>query len=314
MKVAITGISSRFAEELVSLLERDDNITHILGIDRMKPKVVSPKITFAKRDVRDRAILQDMKGYDAIVHLAFVYLPPIPRFKEVYSINVDGSRNVFNCAREAGVRKIVYASSVASYGAFPDNPMPIKEDHPLRLMEPPFYYNETKFRVEKLLDVLEGESPETNITRIRACTVTGRYFSPILSRRLQINPSLAVPMQFVWVDDVVQAFYLALQKEARGAFNIAGDNPLSWREINAQTGAVSVPVPYHLTHLLVKTFFKLRLQKRLPPGWLRMSRYPIVVDCEKAKASFGWKPRYDTRGAVLQWYGHSVRGHGIKQA
>jgi len=105
----------------------DDNITEILGLDIVEPKYESPKIIFKNRDVRDEKISDDLKGYDAIIHLAFI-VAPIKNQKKAYSINVEGSENVFNCAVKAGLEKIVHASSVATYGSFPDNPIPITEE------------------------------------------------------------------------------------------------------------------------------------------------------------------------------------------
>ncbi len=300
MRVAISGISSRFAADLVAALEQDGRVTQIVGLDRVAPRSLSPKVTFYRRDIRDPAIAEAIRGCDTLVHLAFVFLPPIPPLKEVYAINVEGSRNVFSAAARTGVRKIVYASSVASYGAFPDNPVPITEDHPLRLMTPPFYYNETKLRVERMLDELEQASPDLTITRLRFCTVAGRYPTPVLRRKIFATPSLDVPMQFVWVDDLVQAFLLALERDAPGAFNIAGDNPLSWRELGRITRKRTLALPYRLTLLLARATYGLGLQRQLPPGWLRMARYPVVVDCTRARQVLGWRPRFDTGGAVTE--------------
>ena len=72
MKVAITGISSFLASELVPLIESDNDISEILGLDIVEPKYFSSKIKFIKRDVRDKKIFEDLKGYDAIIHLAFI--------------------------------------------------------------------------------------------------------------------------------------------------------------------------------------------------------------------------------------------------
>jgi UDP-glucose 4-epimerase len=307
MRIAITGVSSRLGAELVSRLERAADVVEILGFDRLEPLYGSRKLRFVKRDVRDPQIRGDLQGQDAIVHLAFIYQPPIPPLKEVYAINVDGSRNVFDCAIQAGVRKIVFASSVAAYGSFADNPVPISEEHPIRLMKPVFYYNACKVRVETCLDELEAKHPDLRVTRFRPCTIAGRGFSHVLSRRVFLSPFPHVPTQFVWMDDVVQAFHLALHQEAPGAFDIAGDHPLSFPEIAALGGRRCLAVPYPLALGFAEITHGLGLQRKLPPGWVRMSRYPVVVDCEKAGRVLGWSPQYDTRGAVTQFFSHERR-------
>ena len=126
MKVVVTGISSYLARSIIPLLEKDDEITEILGLDLVKPECDIQKLVFKKRDVRDRNIEQDLKGYHALIHLAFI-VGVKGSMKEIYSINIDGSKNVFDCAIKAGITKIIHASSVAAYGSLADNPIPITE-------------------------------------------------------------------------------------------------------------------------------------------------------------------------------------------
>ena len=304
MKVAITGVSSRIGAEFVSRMDRDDAVDEIVGIDIVEPKHLSKKLRFIKRDVRDDRIRGDVQGCDALAHLAFLYQPPLPPQEQVYAINVDGSRNIFDSAIGARVGKIVFVSSVAAYGSFSDNPVPISEEHPIRLMTPPFYYNECKYRVERYLDELEATHKELVVTRLRPCTVASRSFSHVLNRRIYFDPCPEVPVQFVWIDDVVEAFFLAMMKHAPGAFNIAGDSPLHWREIAAIAGRRCLTIPYRAALWLTETTFALGIQKKVPPGWIRMSRYPVVLDCTKAKRVLGWAPRYDTGGAIKEFFEH----------
>ena len=65
MKVAITGISSFLASEILPMLDNDDTITEILGLDIAERDYSSSKVTFKKRDVRDPQLEEDLKGYDA---------------------------------------------------------------------------------------------------------------------------------------------------------------------------------------------------------------------------------------------------------
>jgi len=305
MKVAITGISSFLASELVPLIESDNDITEILGLDIIEPKFFSPKIKFIKRDVRDKKIFEDLKGYDAIIHLAFI-VSPISNRREMYSINLGGSKNVFNCAIKAGVKKIIHASSVAAYGAFPENPIPITEEHPIRLMNKHFYYNETKYYVEKYLNELSKNNPDVTITLIRPSIFLGpninNFFRTYFLGKRIYTFSSEVLVQLAWIDDVAEAFYLVLKKDVSGVFNIGADNPISSREIAEKLGISCVKIPYHFGLLLINALYKLHLLKTLTPGWIRATRYPIIVDSSKAKRVLGWTPKYDTYGSVKALY------------
>ncbi len=307
MRVAITGISSNLALDIVPLLVKDDEISEILGLDLVKPSFKSSKIVFKKRDVRDEQISEDLKGYDAIIHLAFI-VGSIKNEKEAYSINIDGSKNIFECAIKAGVKRIVHASSVAAYGAFPENPVPITEDYPIRIMKNTFYYNETKYRVEKILDIIEKENPDMIIARLRPhIFLSPRQPNALGGLIMEKNVYCFYPgmmWQYVWGEDVAQAFYLALKKGARGAFNLGADNPISSLEIAVRLNKKLKIFPYRLVISLVSLAHVLRLQYQLHPGWLRIARYPIIVDSNKAKDILGWRPKFDTLEAIQAYISH----------
>ena len=299
MKVAISGVSSKLGSGLVPLLGSDETITEILGIDIKEPHFSYSKLRFIKKDVRDKSLIEDLKGYDAVIHLAFVVDPPLP--KDTYSINIEGSQNFVDCAIRAGVKKIIYTSSIAAYGAFPDNPVPIKESHPVRLMKYHYFYNETKYIVEKYLDEVEKKNHDVIITRFRPCIILlGLGSLSIRIKNWLVNHAPDINMQFIWIDDLVKAFHLALKKDARGAFNLAGDNQRSWRELANKLGMKVLNLPYRLTLVITTLLYKLKIQKLLLPGLLRISRYPITVDTSKAKLQLGWTPKYDTLGAVIK--------------
>jgi nucleoside-diphosphate-sugar epimerase len=299
MRVVITGISSYTASFLIPFLESDPDISEILGIDVIEPKSNSPKVRFVKKDIRDEGLVDCFQGYDAILHLAFIVVPPLPPRQELYSINIDGSKNVFDCAIKAGLKKIVYSSSSLVYGAFPDNPVPITEDHPIRLMPNHFYYNETKYYVEEYLHDLEEKHRDIMMASLRPCPILGGqpHWLRVPKRILYSCPD--VPMQFVWSEDVAQAFYLALKKDVHGVFNIGADNPLSVREIAERTGRKCVSLGYHFSLVIALLSYNLNLQRRVLPGWVRASRHPVVVDASKAKRILGWTPAYDCLESIM---------------
>ena len=86
------------------------------------------KATYQRGDILDRGHLAELfEGADVAVHLAFAIFGDR---EETRRINLEGSRNVFEAAAEAGVARLVYASSVAAYGFHPDNPQPLTEETP----------------------------------------------------------------------------------------------------------------------------------------------------------------------------------------
>ena len=105
---------------------------------------------------------------------------------------------------KAGVKKIVHASSIAAYGAFKENPIPITEEYPIRIMKKKFYYNETKVLAEQHLDKIEKENPNIIITRFRPPVIIGpqlgnKMVAAMFKKKVLLTKSPEDPMQFIHV-------------------------------------------------------------------------------------------------------------------
>ena len=93
--------------EVCALVRKGSDSRNIDGLD----------IERVTGDLTDGASLKAaVKGCDALYHVAADYRLWIPKPKEIYDINVDGTRNLMRAAGEAGVARIVYTSSVAVLG------------------------------------------------------------------------------------------------------------------------------------------------------------------------------------------------------
>jgi len=309
MKVAITGISSFLASNLVTLLEKDDTITEILGMDIIEPQFTSGKIRFKRIDIRDPIIKEELTGFDVLIHLAFIVFLNVPKsLKEIYSINVEGSRNVFYSALKAGIKHVLYSSSIAAYGAFSDNPIPITEEWSIRVMKKKFYYNETKVMVEKLLDEMEANTPDLIITRFRPPIIIGpplqnkNLMFALNAKRVRASSPEDI-LQFIHVDDVAMAFYLALKKGIHGTFNITADGITKGEYAKALGKPLkkSRDIFRKLGLVILLITYRFHIQRKIHPGWLRIAKYPIIVDASKAKRILDWNPKFTTIEAILDY-------------
>ena len=299
MRIIVTGISSYLARTLFPLLDADASIEEIRGLDIKAPSLASDKLTFIKCDVRDAGIARHMQGCDTLIHLAFIVMP-IRDESKADDINVNGSKNVFQAAAAAGVKKIIHLSSVAAYGSWPDHPPLISEDVPVRGM-PNFYYSRSKAQVELYLDELEKEHPGMVITRFRPCIFVGPTIDNAikdLTRSRIMFEALGhrSRLQLVWDEDVSAAIVLALRGDFPGAYNLAGDGSLSMREMGEIMGVPTAVVPFPVARLAIKIGWALRLSP-INEGWVEVIRKSILMDTEKAKRELGWKPAYDTEAA-----------------
>ena len=300
MKIAFTGSSGLLAGSVLSLLEADSEIEEIVGID-LRPRAESRrKLRWVKRDICDPQIWQDMQGCEILIHMAFIVLP-IRNTAKAIEINIEGSRNVFNAAAKAGVKKIIYTSSTAVYGAWPDNPMPISESDSRR-GNPDFYYSWSKAKVEDCLDEFEKDNAEIIITRFRPPIILSPKAYKI-TRWLVEQPfgvsilNRDTKTQFVWDEDVAMAILLAIKGDFHGAFNRGADGSLTSKEMNKIMGKPTITIPIVVIYVIVWLAWNLRLAKSVSPGWISIMKYSTIACNDKAKLVMGWIPKYSASEA-----------------
>src|SRR5881394_2706923 len=242
MRVAVTGGSGQLGTLVLRRLADERSVKEIVALDVRPPLIVSGKLRDVRADVRDPKIAEMLSGCDAVVHLAFLVAKRGARELQD-DVNVRGSANVFAAAVKAGVKQILYASSVAAYGVVPGLPVPVVEETP-RTRQPGFWYACAKHDVEARLDELEREHPDLAVARLRPAILIGRRMEHQLGaalRRRLLPDGGSLPL--VWDEDAADGFLLALKSAARGAFNLSADEPLPARDLAAAAGMRVLRVP-----------------------------------------------------------------------
>src|SRR5450756_1292942 len=116
LKVAVTGPTGEIGKAVVGALERASQVAEVLGMARRPFHPAErgwKKVTYRRGDVLDRkAVAELVEDADVVIHLAFIIMGGE---RESRSVNLDGSRNVFQASVSAGVKRLVYASSLAAY-------------------------------------------------------------------------------------------------------------------------------------------------------------------------------------------------------
>jgi len=302
IRLAVTGSSGYLGQEVVRVLEVDPEVERVLGLD-VVPGPESEKTRFVRVDVRDPQLGRLLKEekVNGIVHLAFIIeaaRDPV-RARE---INVGGTANVLHAAAEAGVDRFVMMSSVAVYGAWPDNPVPLTEDLPPR-PNPDDPYGQHKLQAEWLCRNFAEAHPEVAVAIMRPCGISGpRFTSPFLST-MQRAPFLPLPKggrglaQFIHERDAARLAVLLAKRRARGIFNGAGKGTLPWRAMYERLGKPIVTLPQRLLDGVLRLLWRLRLMPVLPVQ-MAMIAYPMIISGERAKRELGFEPQYTTRAAL----------------
>lgn len=305
MRVAVTGGSGQLGTLLLRRLADDRRVKEIVALDLRPPLIVSGKLRDVRADVRDPGIGEHLRGCEALIHLAFLVAKRGPRSLQD-DVNVRGSANLFRAALACGVRRILYASSVAAYGVVPGLPVPVSEEIP-RTRQPDFWYACAKFDVEKDLDDLERENPDLSVARFRPAILVGRRMENQLGWALRhaFLPRTG-PLPLVWDEDAADAFLLALRSGAKGAFNLAADQPLPPSELAKEGGLRLLRLPRGPLRAVDRALVALRLLPPADPGWLATSGLSLVYSSEKARRELGWTPRCATAREVIRCYAANV--------
>jgi UDP-glucose 4-epimerase len=315
--VAITGAGGYIGQRLIAYLDSQDTCTRILGTDITEPEVSSEKLTFLNRDIRDHGLIDFFKDQDVetLVHLAFI-VDPIHDEKQMYDVNVNGTLNILRICEELNIGHVIVASSGTAYGAWPDNPEPLKEDDPIRVFPPTFNYAHHKGLNEQHCAEFIRKHPDVVFNIVRPCVVYGPNTQNYLSRYFASQPFVPLVdgrdpnLQFVHEDDVAQLFSLLIEKKVPGAFNVAGDGVVRSSEVGAMLGKRAVKVPRWLYYAVIWTIWRLNLKAvEAPPGMVDYTSYPWVLDTTRAKELLGWKPKYmskDTLRIMFRTHGYTI--------
>ena len=326
MRVAVTGATGNVGTSVLRTLSADPSIERIVGIARRAPDISFHRTRWVCRDVVRDDLYSTFRDVDAVVHLAWLIQPSRDR-ATTRSVNVDGSRRVFEAAAAAGVPSLVYASSVGAYSPGPKDRR-VDESWPTGGI-PTSFYSRDKADVESILDTFEAAHPDIRVVRLRpglifkgeAASGIRRLFvgpllpTPLLRRRLiPIVPALArLRFQGVHSYDVGGAYHLALTRDVRGAFNVAAEPVLDPPELGRLLGARPVRVPERALRAAVDLSWKLRLQPT-PAGWLDLALGVPLMDTTRAREELGWTPTRSAGDALLELIDAMRRGDGLHTA
>jgi UDP-glucose 4-epimerase len=301
--LAITGVSGYFGKVLMPLLEEDQDIERIIGIDIHEPQDGGAwrKLEFHMMDVRQPQIESIIDGADALVHMAFV-LMRLPGNKEIDDVNVGGTQNVIRIAGKLGIPKLIVTSSTVGYGLHPDNPIPLTEESPLR-PNLNLYYSRAKAANEAFLDDFCAQHPEMIVTRLRPPTVVGpsaprEHMLQVVADTVPVIRGFDPIVQLLHEDDLAQALYLAICKDLPGIYNVTSDEARSMRQLVQSRGGRVLPLPRWLIYGMSAILWRLGATVFAPEFIDLLSSYTFIASNDKLKAE-GWQPKYTTPEAYL---------------
>jgi nucleoside-diphosphate-sugar epimerase len=321
MHIVVTGATGNVGTSVLDALAREARVRSITAIARRVPALKVAKTFFVSADVAEESLAPLFEGADAVIHLAWQFQPE-KRADELWSTNVLGSRRVFDAVRQAGVPKLVHASSFAAYSARQGS-SPVDERFSTAGISTSVY-SRHKAEVERRLDEFEGKNPRISVVRLRPClTLKGsaaseilrRFAGPVLPRAAfaQVAQHVARKLantgaQVAHTSDVANAYRLAVLGDVRGAFNIA---PRDGRNVGSFLDAPAVPASAVLKAATLA--FRVGLH-RADADFMELSmRGPLLEDA-RARNELGYAPRYRTDEVIAEVLEGLRDGAGLETA
>ncbi|HVM61819.1 MAG TPA: GDP-mannose 4,6-dehydratase [Verrucomicrobiae bacterium] len=309
MNVLVTGGAGFIGSHVVErLLDRGDRVTVIddfndfydPSVKRRNVAAFAGRVRMVEADICDQAKVRDLflrEQVETIVHLAARagVRPSLANPQLYLQVNVVGTQNLLELAREFGVTKFVFASSSSVYGT--SQPVPFREDMgPLQPISP---YAATKLADEALCHVYHHLCG-LDVACLRLFTAYGPRQRPDLAihkftsaiwrgQPVEMYGDGTTARDYTYVDDVVQGFVACLDREVGfEVINLGESRTVELREL-VRLIETAVGKKAHLRRLAEQ------------PGDV-----PITyADISKAKRLLGYNPRVDIEEGIrrfVEWF------------
>jgi UDP-glucose 4-epimerase len=260
-KAVVTGGCGFIGSHMVDLLVAEGFAVSVIDnmVGGRKANIAqhadNPDVTLFETDIRALS-----PGHEAFVGATYVFhfagigdiVPSIEQPQEYMSVNAQGTVNVLECAKAAGITKLVYAASSSCYGLAD---VPTREDH---VIDTKYPYALSKYQGEQAVLHWHGcyGLPVNSVrifnaygTRSRTSGAYGAVFGVFLKQKLAGVPLTVVgdgtqSRDFLFVTDVARAFYAAAVSDTVGEiYNLGAGNPQSVNHLVSLLDCDTVTLP-----------------------------------------------------------------------
>lgn len=328
MNVLVCGGAGYIGSHTVyELIERGHSVVVVDSLIKGHKAAVHNDAKFYLGDIRDEEFMDRVfkeNNIDAVIDFAAFSLvgESVNEPFKYYENNVYGTLKLLEAMERAGVKKIVFSSTAATYGE-PENDIIVESDK----TNPTNPYGETKLTVEKMLKwadnaygikfvalryfnaagahisgkIGEDHSPETHLIPIILQTALGQREKMFIFGDDYDTPDGTCVRDYIHVTDLADAHIKALEKlfktNESGIYNLGNGKGFSVKEVIEKAKKVT------------GKDFKVEIEAR-------RSGDPstLIASSEKAIKELGWKPKFNTLDKIIEtaWNWHKDHKNGYE--
>jgi dihydroflavonol-4-reductase len=318
--ILVTGATGHIGNVLVrKLLDRGEKVRALIWRGEDSRPLKNLDVEQVMGDVLDPASLEPaMRGVETVYHLAGIISIMPGRNPFVWRVNVEGTRNVLAAARHAGIRRLIYTSSIhaiarAPHGVTMDESLGFDQNNP---------YGE--YDRSKAAASLEVQSAAAGLDAVIVCPtgVIGPYdfrgseMGEVIRSASEAHTMLYVEGAYDFVDvrDVVDGLISACEHGRRGENYILSGHKLSVRymleTVREVTGRAftSIKIPFSLAEWAARYtpwyYQRTQATPRFTPYSLEVLQSNANISCKKALAELGYKSRpvYESIAGAVGWF------------
>lgn len=309
-RIVVVGAHTILGELTIELLLSEASVKEFWVVDLHPPKhAKNEKIHFIRTDLTEPGAdarlakrFQDLKP-EIVIHAAMKNNPSL-NSAQAHELEVIGTLNIVSACKAAGVKKFIFCSTTAVYGASPKNPNYIDESHPLTA-RPQAHFVRDKVEAEKMVATFYRDAPQTLVTVLRFSLIVGprskNYFTelfrrPVVPTLLGYDPL----MQFIHEKDASTALKKVVFENHVGIFNIVGQGVIPLSYALREAGKIRIPVAPFLAYPMIQALWNLHLAS-VPGKLLDYFRYLWVADGQKAKREMNFEASLNSKDAFLDF-------------
>jgi dihydroflavonol-4-reductase len=304
------GAETGFAGPLRAVVRRQSDTSSLAGLD----------VELVTADMGDvESLVAAFQGADAVFHVAGLISIGGDRFERLRATNVHGTQNVIEACRLAGVRRLIYTSSVHAF-VEPPHGTPTDENTPIDPERAHGPYGKTKAAATQLLFAAAQDGLDSVVVFPSGIigpydyrpSHTGQFILSVLRRRL--GAYVDGGYNFVDVRDVATGLIGALERGRSGEGYLLAGHEVTVRELLQTIEELSgVPAPRLRLHFgfvravsfLTPVYYRITGQKRIFTTYsLDVITSNCCMDSSKAARELGFSPRplRATLGDTVRWF------------